>query len=189
MSETTPTTTEIHAAKSAHSSTTTEVETEASTTPKGKKTVDKKTIGAVAVIAVVATLANALIMQSRTISDLNVQLKIANMRADVNNEFANDILLSTMNTAYQGMSEEIVRGQGRIEGIVHATNPENKPDYMSSWHDGYNRGLNQTEDEKQSFYAQGYQDAKAGKDLRLVKKSYVPIPQKAVLKKEETKEK
>jgi hypothetical protein len=192
MSETTPTptptTTEVPAAKVAHynpDSTTTEVETEASTTPKGKKTVDKKTVGVVAVIAVVATLTNALIMQSRTISDLNVQLKIANMRADVNNEFANDILLSTMNTAYQGMSEEIVRGQGRIEGIVHATNPENKPDYTTAWHDGYDRGLNQTEDEKQSFYAQGYQDAKLGKELRLVDQPAADVvPQKAVLKKE-----
>ena len=180
MSETT---TDESTAKAAASSTTTEAE--ALTTRGYKKTVDKKTVGVVAIIAVVATFANALIMQGRTISDLNAQLKIANMRADVNNEFANDILLSTMNTAYQGMSEQIVRGQGRIEGIVHATNPENKPDYTTAWHDGYDRGLNQTEDEKQSFYTQGYQDAKLGKEIRLVDQpaaDVVPAPQKAVLK-------
>ena len=168
MTETTPTTTEAQAAGAAYPSTTEKPETEVLTTPNSKKTVDKKTVGAVAVIAVVATLTNALIMQGRTISDLNVQLKIANMRADVNNEFANDILLSTMNSAYQGTSEEIVRGQGRIEGIVHAINPDNQPDYTTAWHDGYDRGLSQTEDEKQSFYAQGYRDAKSGKELRLV---------------------
>ena len=98
-----------------------------------------------------------------------------------------------MNSAYQGTSEEIVRGQGRIEGIVHAINPDNLPDYTTACHDGYDRGLNQTEDEKQSFYAQGYRDAKLGKELRLVNQPVaddaVPIPQKAVLKKEETKEK
>jgi hypothetical protein len=185
MSETTPTTTEVHAVEAAHydpDSTTTEVEV--STTSKGKKTIDKKTIGAVVVIAVVATLANALIMQNRTISDLNVQLKIADMRADVNNEFANDILLSTMNTAYQGMSEQIVRGQGRIEGIVQAINPDNRPDYTTAWHDGYDRGLNQTEDEKQSFYAQGYQDAKLGKERLIDQPAADVVPQKAVLKKE-----
>ena len=177
MSETTSTT----------SPPTTTTEATSKTTIPKKKSVDKKTVAAVAGIAIIATFTNAIIMQGRTIDDLRVQLKIANMRADVNNEFANDILLSTMKASYQGMSEQIVRGQGRIEGIVHATNPENKPDYMASWHDGYNRGLNQTEDEKQSFYEQGYQDAKSGKDLRLVKKSEIPIPQKAVLKKEETK--
>jgi hypothetical protein len=178
---------EVHAAKAACSSTTKKPETEALTTPNSKKTVDKKTVGTVAVIAVVATFANALIMQGRTIDDLNVQLKIANMRADVNNEFANDILLSTMNSAYQGTSEEIVRGQGRIEGIVQAINPDNQPDYTTAWHDGYDRGLNQTEDEKQSFYSQGYRDAKSGKELRLVDQptaDVVPSPQKAVLKKE-----
>ena len=182
MSETTPTATEESTSKAVDSSPTTR-KTEALT----EKKVDKKTVGVVAVIAVVATFANALIMQGRTINDLNVQLKIANMRSDVNNEFANDILLSTMNTAYQGMSEQIVRGQGRIEGIVHATNPENKPDYTTAWHDGYDRGLNQTEDEKQSFYTQGYQDAKLGKEIRLVDQpaaDVVPAPQKAVLKKE-----
>ena len=189
MSETTPVPTENHADKAACSST---GNPEASTTAKGKKTVDKKTVGAVAVIAILATFTNALIMQGRTVNDLKVQLKIANMRADVNNEFANDILLSTMNSAYRGTSEEIVRGQGRIEGIVHAINPDNQPDYTTAWHDGYDRGLNQTEDEKQSFYAQGYRDAKSGKELRLVNQTppvSLPTPQKAVLKKEETKEK
>ena len=187
MSETT---TDESTAKAAASSTTTEAE---ALTTRGykktvdKKTVDKKTVGVVAIIAVVATFANALIMQGRTISDLNAQLKIANMRADVNNEFANDILLSTMNSAYQGTSEEIVRGQGRIEGIVQAINPDNQPDYTTAWHDGYDRGLNQIEDEKQSFYSQGYRDAKLGKDLRLADQpaaaDVVPAPQRAVLKK------
>lgn len=192
MSETT---TEAHVANVTTASqpcrsTTKKPETEDLTTPNSKKTVDKKTVGAVAIIAVVATFANALIMQGRTINDLNVQLKIANMRADVNNEFANDILLSTINSAYQGTSEEIVRGQGRIEGIVQAINPDNQPAYTTAWHDGYDRGLNQTEDENQSFYSQGYLDAKSGKELRLVGQpaaaaddDVVPAPQKAVLKK------
>ena len=200
MSETTPTITEDEALTTQEGFKSMSENTTAATTPTttptttgkakvlktvDKKTVDKKTVGIVAVIAVVATFTNALIMQGRTINDLNVQLKIANMRADVNNEFANDILLSTMNTAYQGMSEQIVRGQGRIEGIVHATNPENKPDYTTAWHDGYDRGLNQTEDENQSFYTQGYQDAKLGKELRLADQPAADVvPQKAVLKKE-----
>ena len=133
-------------------------------------------------IFVIATVLNYTVYLQTQISQLNNQLKLCEMQAQINRDWANDVTWSGLN----GQTEEMLRGQGRLEGIVNFLDPETKDAWSISWHEGYQRGLNQNEDmiemtEKRSF-AEGYKQAKseAGNETEIIPPSAKPVNSRAI---------
>jgi hypothetical protein len=63
------------------------------------------------------------------------------MRSELSQEWTNEVTFSLLNKLNDN-HEEGMRNQGRMEGIVeYLTKPE---DYQSVWHEGYQRGLDQS---------------------------------------------
>ena len=123
--------------------------------------------GLCAVLLATGTVANYTIYLQSKMGRLEELLKLSDMRSNINESWANDLTWSVMNN----QTKDMLKQQGRIEGIVSAINPEVKDDYSTMWHEGYQRGLDQTEDtiemvEKRA-YKEGYNQAleKSGKTL------------------------
>lgn len=96
----------------------------------------------VAVSAILlATLVNYTIYLTSENSRLTHMVQLSDTRSDINQEWANEITHVMLNKLRQD-NEDGMRNQGRMEGIVeYLTNPK---DYHSVWHEGYQRGLNQS---------------------------------------------
>ena len=91
----------------------------------------------------VATLLNYAIWSQARNSRLNDMLELSDMRSDLSQEWTDEVTYSLLNKLNDN-HEEGMRSQGRMEGIVdYLTKPE---DYQSVWHEGYQRGLNQSEE-------------------------------------------
>ena len=91
----------------------------------------------------VATLLNYAIWSQARNSRLNDMLELSDMRSDLSQEWTDEVTYSLLNKLDDN-HEEGLRTQGRLEGIVeYITNPK---DYHSVWHEGYQRGLNQSEE-------------------------------------------
>ena len=98
----------------------------------------------VAVSAILlVTLVNYTIYLTSENSRLTHMVQLSDTRSDINQEWADEITHVMINKLNDN-HEEGMRSQGRIEGIVdYLTKPE---DYQSVWHEGYQRGLNQSEE-------------------------------------------
>jgi hypothetical protein len=98
----------------------------------------------VAVSAILlVTLVNYTIYLTSENSRLTHMVQLSDTRSDINQEWANEITHVMINKLNDN-HEEGMRSQGRMEGIVdYLTKPE---DYQSVWHEGYQRGLNQSEE-------------------------------------------
>lgn len=123
--------------------------------------------GLCAVLLAIGTVANYAIYLQGKVTELENLLQLSDMRSNINESWANDLTWSVMNN----QTKDMLKQQGRIEGLVSAIDPETKSDYSTMWHEGYQRGLNQTEDtiemvEKRA-YKEGYHQAleKSGKTL------------------------
>ncbi len=97
-------------------------------------------IVAVSVI-LLATLVNYTIYLTSENTRLTHMVQLSDTRSDINQEWANEITHVMLNKLSQD-NEEGFRTQGRLEGIVeYVTSPK---DFHSVWHEGYQRGLNQS---------------------------------------------
>ena len=93
-------------------------------------------------VAVVTLLNFSIWTQARN-SRLNDMINLSNMRSELSQEWTNEVTFSLLNSLNDN-HEEGMRNQGRMEGIVeYLTSPK---DYQSVWHEGYQRGLNQSEE-------------------------------------------
>ena len=91
----------------------------------------------------VATLINYTIYVESNNSRLRHMVQLSDARSGINQEWADEITHIMLNKLSQD-NEDGLRGQGRMEGIVeYLTNPK---DQHSVGHEGYQRGLNQTEE-------------------------------------------
>ena len=124
--------------------------------------------GLCAVLLAIGTVANYAIYLQGKVSELENLLQLSDMRSNINESWANDLTWSVMNN----QTKDMLKQQGRIEGLVSAIDPDTKSEYSTMWHEGYQRGLNQTEDtiemvEKRA-YKEGYNQAleKSGKTLK-----------------------
>jgi len=97
----------------------------------------------IALWVAVVTLVNYGIWQHGENTRLNNMLELSDMRSELSQEWTNEVTFSLLNKLNDNQ-EEGMRNQGRMEGIVeYLTNPK---DYHSVWHEGYQRGLNQSEE-------------------------------------------
>ena len=94
-------------------------------------------------VITIMTLVNYGVWQHGENTRLNNMLELSDMRSELSQEWTNEVTFSLLNKLNDN-HEEGMRNQGRMEGIVdYLTKPE---DYQSVWHEGYQRGLNQSED-------------------------------------------
>ena len=123
--------------------------------------------GLCAVLLAIGTVANYAIYLQGKVTELENLLQLSDMRSDINESWANDLTWSVMNN----QTKDMLKQQGRIEGLVSAIDPDTKNEYSTMWHEGYQRGLDQTEDTiemvEQRAYKEGYNQAleKSGKTL------------------------
>ena len=97
----------------------------------------------IALWVAVVTLVNYGIWQHGENTRLNNILELSDMRIELSQEWTNEVTFSLLNKLNDNHKEGMI-SQGRMEGIVeYLTNPK---DYQSVWHEGYQRGLNQSEE-------------------------------------------
>ena len=101
---------------------------------------NKSTIG---LLVAVATLSNYAIWTQAENNRLNNMLKLSDMRSNLSQEWTNEVTFSLLNKLNDN-HEDGLRTQGRLEGIVEYIS--NTKDYQSVWHEGYQQGLNQSEE-------------------------------------------
>ena len=97
-----------------------------------------------AILAVaLVTVANYAIWQNAENSNLELLIKASDTRNNINldeNRELHKVLLHNIGAK----NDEIIKNQGRIEGIVDFINRPD--DYFEFWHQGYQRGLDQNKD-------------------------------------------
>ena len=110
------------------------------------------------------TLLNVGILQQWQISNLSNQLDISDMRAKVNTEFADELLWLQINDIEQLTKDNLI-AHGKLQGMVdyYAQDEGTRNQIDSLWHEGYMRGLGQTEWEydvlSETNYNKGYKEA------------------------------
>ena len=114
-------------------------------------------------VGLLFTLANYSVSLHRENVRLNGVVQLAEMRSDVNNEMANELLSARINDVYK-LTEEQLISQGKLLGVVSYLNGDNQEFIDELWHEGYMRGLSQNEYEyeviSKNEYQKGYNQAK-----------------------------
>ena len=103
----------------------------------------KYTKATIVLAAVIATLVNYNVYLQSKVSRLEHMVQMSAARSGINQEWADEVTHIMLNKL-SSENEEGMRNQGRMEGIVeYLTNPK---EYHSVWHEGYQHGLNQSEE-------------------------------------------
>ena len=99
----------------------------------------------VVAVAVLVTFANIMVFQQARIDKLKDYLEIAEMRADVNAEFTQELVWMRVNDVHRLTQDNLV-AQGRIEGVVAYIKGDDEREMVSKlWHEGYTHGLQQVD--------------------------------------------
>ena len=121
-----------------------------------------KKLHAFMLFGIVFTALNSLLLQHWRIGYLNNQLHLAEMQSNINVEWANELLWARINDVHDVTKDQLV-AQGRIEGIVSYLNGDNAQDMNELWHEGYMRGLTQSDYQydviAENEYSKGYNAA------------------------------
>ena len=103
----------------------------------------KYTKATIVLAAVIATLVNYNVYLQSKVSRLEHMVQMSDARSGINQEWADEVTHIMLNKL-SSENEEGMRNQGSMEGIVeYLTNPK---EYHSVWHEGYQHGLNQSEE-------------------------------------------
>ena len=117
---------------------------------------------AILLFGVVFTAVNAMMLQQWKINRLNAQIKLAEMRANINTEWTNELLSIRMNDIHELTKDQLI-AQGRVEGVVSYLNGDDREVLDNLWHEGYTRGLSQVDYEHDMIadrnYEKGYHAA------------------------------
>ena len=113
---------------------------------------------------IVLTVLNVLALQQWKINQLSNHLDISDMRAKVNTEFADELLWLQINDVEQ-LTQDSLIAQGKLQAMVdyYAQDEGTRNQIDNLWHEGYMRGLGQTEWEydvlSETNYNKGYKEA------------------------------
>jgi len=117
---------------------------------------------AILLFGVVFTAVNAMMLQQWKINRLNAQVKLAQMRANINTEWTNELLSMRMNDIHELTKDQLI-AQGRVEGVVSYLSGDDREVLDNLWHEGYTRGLSQVDYEHDMIadrnYEKGYHAA------------------------------
>ena len=112
--------------------------------------------------AIVFTAVNSMLLQQWKIGYLNNQLTLSEMRGNINTEWTNELLSERMNDVHDLTKDQLI-AQGRVEGVVGYLNGDNQEMIDNLWHEGYTRGLAQSDYEYEVIsganYEKGYHAA------------------------------
>ena len=121
-----------------------------------------KKLNYIMLFGVVFTAANLLLLQHWKMNYLNSQLRLSEMRSDINNDFTDELLWLRVNDTHEATQEQLI-SQGRIEGVVSYLVGDDKEVLDNLWHEGYMRGLAQVDYEyetlSESNFEKGYHAA------------------------------
>ena len=121
-----------------------------------------KKLYAFMLFGIVFTAVNSMLLQQWKINRLNSQIKLAEMRANINTEWTNELLSIKMNDIHQLTKDQLI-AQGRVEGVVSYLSGDNRDVLDNLWHEGYTRGLSQVDYEHDMIvdnsYERGYHAA------------------------------
>ena len=90
---------------------------------------------AILLFGVVFTAVNAMMLQQWKINRLNAQIKLAEMRANINTEWTNELLSIRMNDIHELTKDQLI-AQGRVEGVVSYLNGDDREVLDNLWHEG-----------------------------------------------------
>jgi hypothetical protein len=111
---------------------------------------------------IVFTAVNSMLLQQWKINRLNGQVKLSEMQSSINVEWANELLWDRINDVHTLTKDQLV-AQGRVEGIVSYLSGDNTQEMNDLWHEGYARGLAQSDYEYEVIsganYEKGYHAA------------------------------
>ena len=125
---------------------------------------------AVLVLSVVAHYTVYLQGQNSTLKQM---VQMANLHAKISEEMSDEILYNNV-LNLNNDNKEMLTQQGKIEGILAVM--RNEEEYSTSWHEGYERGLNQTEDMLSMEYDRGYHSAMKDANAHLISPDHPIIP-------------
>lgn len=104
---------------------------------------------------------------------LENMLKLSDLHAKISEGMSNELLhANVMNL--NNNNKDMLTQQGRIEGVLAVM--RNEEDYTTAWHDGYERGLNQTDDMLSMEYDRGYHSAMKDANAHKVSPDHPVIP-------------
>ena len=125
---------------------------------------------AVLVLSVVAHYTVYLQGQNGTLKQM---VQMANLHAKISEEMSDEILYNNIMNL-NSTNKEMLSQQGRIEGILAVM--RNEEDFSTAWHEGYERGLNQTDDMLSAEYDRGYHSAMKDANAHLISPDHPVIP-------------
>ena len=121
-----------------------------------------KKLYAFMLFGIVFTAVNSMLLQQWKINRLSGQVKLAEMRANINTEWTNELLSLRMNDIHELTKDQLV-AQGRVEGVVSYLNGDDREVLDNLWHEGYTRGLSQVDYQYETVadnnYERGYHQA------------------------------
>ena len=121
-----------------------------------------KKLYAFMLFGIVFTAVNSMLLQQWKINKLNARIKLAEMRANINTEWTNELLSLRMNDIHELTKDQLI-AQGRVEGVVSYLNGDDREVLDNLWHEGYTRGLSQVDYEHEvvadNSYERGYHAA------------------------------
>ena len=117
---------------------------------------------ALMLFGIVFTAVNSMLLQQWKINRLSSQVQLAEMQSNINVEWTNELLWARINDVHTLTKDQLV-AQGRVEGIVSYLSGDNTQEIHDLWHEGYMRGLSQTDYQYEviadSSYEKGYHAA------------------------------
>ena len=125
------------------------------------------------VVLVMSVVAHYTVYLQGQNSTLKQMVQMANLHAKISEEMSDEILYNNV-LNLNNDNKEMLTQQGKIEGILAVM--RNEEEYSTSWHEGYERGLNQTEDMLSMEYERGYHSAMKDANSHLISPEHPIIP-------------
>ena len=125
------------------------------------------------VVLVMSVVAHYTVYLQGQNSTLKQMVQMANLHAKISEEMSDEILYNNI-LNLNNDNKEMLTQQGKIEGILAVM--RNEEEYSTSWHEGYERGLNQTEDMLSMEYERGYHSAMKDANSHLISPEHPIIP-------------
>ena len=105
--------------------------------------------------------------------NLKHMVEMSNLHAKISEGMADELLYKhVMNL--NNDNKAILTQQGKLEGILAVM--RNEEEYTTSWHEGYERGLNQTDDMLSVEYDRGYHSGIKDANSHLISPDHPVIP-------------
>jgi hypothetical protein len=105
--------------------------------------------------------------------NLKQMVEMSNLHAKISEGMADELLYNHVMNLNDN-NKEMLTQQGKLEGILSVM--RNEEEYTTAWHEGYDRGLNQTDDMLSMEYNRGYHSGIKDANSHLISPDHPTIP-------------